>query len=223
MSAAIWLIMYDVAAANKARYLDWFHDVHMPEKLARPGYTWAAHYEIITPDGRAAALSSDATGEDKRGFLAVFGGQDTRTFLDPSPAQIKPTQPPLTREMTAMRIASQSLIATEEWRFVSERQESPSYKMLSVTICDVGGNDEDYGAWTTQVLAPHLQEMAGFEVVTKLLSTTSAARHVTISSYGTLPQATTNHPGGFGDEWSGRVAAYQVHATGSPLLARRIQ
>ena len=50
MSTAVWLLSYGLTAQSRDDYLGWFHDVHVPEKLARPGYTWAAHYQIIGGD-----------------------------------------------------------------------------------------------------------------------------------------------------------------------------
>jgi hypothetical protein len=47
MAASVWLLNYDIAAADRDHYLSWFHDEHIPEKLARPGYRWAAHYEAL--------------------------------------------------------------------------------------------------------------------------------------------------------------------------------
>jgi len=40
----IWLIKYGLQQEAQEEYLDWFHDIHIAEKLARPGYTWASHY-----------------------------------------------------------------------------------------------------------------------------------------------------------------------------------
>lgn len=222
MSGSIWLIMYDIAAENEATYLDWFHNVHIPEKLARPGFTWAAHYEVITDDGTVASLNIKAGDPPARGFMALFGGKDTRTFLNPSPAQIKPNQPPLTREMMTLRIGSRSLIAAEEWRLENQASPSPSFNILRVDICDVGDNDEDYGAWTIQTLAPHLQASPGFEVTTKMLSSTSAAKHITIESSASLEGAKSSLVNDPSDEWTARVRGYQSHAKGSPVLARRI-
>ena len=214
--------MYDLAAQNEAQYLDWFHDVHIPEKLARPGYNWAAHYELISPEGQPVLLNgSDATA-GVRGFIAIFGGDDSRTFLNPSPAQIKPNQTPLTREMMGMRIGSQSLIAAQEWRVESEAVAEPGYAIMGVDVCDTGSDDEDYGAWSVQVLCPRLSSAPGFEVLVKFLSTTSAAKHVTVSSFQTLADAQAYRANGEDDEWSARVRAYQVHSTGTPLLGRRI-
>ena len=44
MAASVWQLNYDIAAADRDHYLSWFHDTHIPEKLARPGYRWAAYY-----------------------------------------------------------------------------------------------------------------------------------------------------------------------------------
>lgn len=222
MSRSIWLIMYDVADQDIAPYLAWFHDVHIPEKLARPGYTWAANYELITEEGEPAVLSGSASGGGRRGYAAFFGGEDTRTFLNPSPTQIKPNQPPLTREMMAHRIGSQSLIAAEEWRVENPAVAAPSYAYLEIVTCDTGGHDEDYGAWTIQSLTPHLTSSPGFEVVAKLISTTTAAKHVTVTSFASLPDLKACRQQALDDDWSGRVRSYQDFGARPPMLGRRI-
>ena len=58
----IWLIKYGLQKQAETEYLDWFHDIHIAEKLARPGYTWAAHYRI----------SDNNSGAPE--FIALFGG-----------------------------------------------------------------------------------------------------------------------------------------------------
>ncbi|MGQ0509658.1 MAG: hypothetical protein ACT4P9_03510 [Betaproteobacteria bacterium] len=91
MAASVWTICYSLDGARpdeRARYLDWFHGMHIPEKLARTGYAWAAHYAALDGSGR---------------YLALFGTEDARTFLDPTPGQLKTRQDPLTREMVTHR------------------------------------------------------------------------------------------------------------------------
>jgi len=222
MSRSIWLITYDVASQDEARYLDWFHRIHIPEKLARPGYTWAAHYEVIGTDGAPALLNGSVESDDVRGFVALFGGEDTRTFLNPSPAQIKPNQPPLTREMMGLRIGSQSLVAAEEWRVESESVEQPSYGFLELVACNTGAHDEDYGAWCVQTLGPHVATSPGFEVFAKWLSTTTAAKHIRVASFGSLDAVQGYRATRLTDAWSERVAGYQSHVEWQPLLCRRI-
>ena len=45
MSQAIWILQYDLTSGSEDEYLNWFHNIHIPEKLARPGYLWAVHYK----------------------------------------------------------------------------------------------------------------------------------------------------------------------------------
>ncbi len=88
MASGVWTICYSLDGVRPAEYLDWFHKVHIPEKLARPGYAWAAHYAALDGSGR---------------YLALFGTENARAFLAPTPGQLKARQDPLTREMVAHR------------------------------------------------------------------------------------------------------------------------
>ena len=222
MSGSIWMIKYDVRAEHEERYLDWFHNVHMPEKLARPGYTWAAHYEVITSEGHPRSLLQGAAAREQRGFVALFGGNDTRAFLNPSPAQIKPTQPPLTREMMSMRVGSSMLIAAEEWRMESESGGAASFEFLTVSICDVADNDEDYGAWCIQTLAPHWQSSVGFEAATKMLSATNAAKHIAVASFASLETLRACENSMPDNDWTERVQKYRQLVAGGPLWLKRV-
>ena len=103
MDRGIWAIWYDIATAQRAAYLEWFHEVHIPEKLARPGYLWAAHYEL-TREGTHP------------GYLALFGGNSTHTFFNPSPRQLLTRQSAQTKEFMGMRRNSSAAIFAEEVR-----------------------------------------------------------------------------------------------------------
>ena len=46
MENAIWTIFYDIPDEGRNSYLSWLNEVHIPELLSRPGYLWAAHYEL---------------------------------------------------------------------------------------------------------------------------------------------------------------------------------
>ena len=104
MTGAIWALAYDISNDDSQSYLDWFHQIHIPEKLARPGYRWATHFE------------GSATTPNMQSFIALFGGISTRIFLDPSPAQLKTKQDDLTREMMARRGNPFATILAYEWR-----------------------------------------------------------------------------------------------------------
>jgi len=174
MSNAIWMILYDLQREREADYMDWFHDIHIPEKLARPGYTWAAHYAEEGGNGLSC--------------IALFGGSNTSVFLNPSPAQIKPTQTPETRDMMGCRSNGRSLILAGEWASngageISDLDPAINAKTISVTLCDTAGNDEDFGAWLIQ---EHLKSAAkddGCTSLRKYLASVGGAKHAIIHEY----------------------------------------
>ena len=162
MSArAIWLLRYDIEAAARERYVQWFHDVHIPEKLARPGYEWAAHYE------------GDADAHSSR-FIAMFGGESTATFLAPNPKQLKTRQDELTKEMMGLRRRGSASILAYEWP-TTEGAIATSNLSLALLQSTTEVDDEDIGAACVQQLAP---AVANAGVLHKLIGVTGPARHV---------------------------------------------
>ena len=155
MTAGIWLLSYDIAAADRDQYVDWFHRCHIPEKLARPGYRWAAHFEAPTgPDNT-----------DLYHYIGMFGGDSTRVFLDPSPAQLKLTQSDETRAMMARRQNPSSAILAHEWSWFSKADahagtasdmpcagiNAPHIQILTI---EGPAHDEMIGSACAQKLAP---------------------------------------------------------------------
>ena len=174
MTAAIWMITYDLDPAHADEYLQWFDEVHIPEKLARPGYTWAAHYRVMAEEINGGSS-----------YVALFGGTDSSVFYNPSPAQIKPTQSPETRSMMAHRSNSWMAILAEEWAFdmssASNADEVPENSAIGSDVInlawfDGGDNDQDLGTWLIQDYLPATTS----DVVRKYLASTGAARHVLI-------------------------------------------
>jgi len=209
MAAAIWMIIYDLDQAHSDRYLQWFNEVHIPEKLARPGYTWAAHYEVIT-DG-------DSTGSK---YVALFGGTDSRVFYNPSPAQIKPRQSAETRQMMSYRSNSHMLILAEEWVFDSDSgslETSPSInaESISLALFNTNENDENLGAWLVQ---DYLNQTAG--ITRKFLASSGSVRHVVVQELAEIPQKIMADASS--TDWSAQVSDYLEYPAGTPLVARRI-
>ena len=92
MTTGIWLLFYDISAADRDHYVDWFHRCHIPEKLAGQDYRSAVHFEAPQVYGNS----------DLYRFIAIFGGDSTRVFLDPSPTQLKLTKSDDARAMMAL-------------------------------------------------------------------------------------------------------------------------
>ena len=155
MTGAIWALAYDISNDDSQSYLDWFHQIHIPEKLARPGYRWATHFE------------GSATTPNMQSYIALFGGISTRIFLDPSPAQLKTKQDDLTREMMARRHNPFATILAYEWRDGSTPStsngdavaaEAINSDWLEFLVIDAAGQGEAIGAWAVQNLLPKLQK-----------------------------------------------------------------
>ncbi|MAB03969.1 MAG: hypothetical protein CL688_05180 [Candidatus Puniceispirillum sp.] len=180
MTAAIWALVYEISNDDRQSYLNWFHQIHIPEKLARPGYCWAAHFE------------GSATTPNMHSYIALFGGLSTRIFLDPSPAQLKTKQDGLTREMIARRCNSFATILAHEWSDRSTPNtgndeamaaEAISSGRLDFLMIDAADQSEAIGAWIVQNLLPKLQsdnpDAAQNAAIThKFISVTGAPAHI---------------------------------------------
>jgi hypothetical protein len=218
MAAAIWMIIYDLDRAHSDRYLQWFNEVHIPEKLARPGYTWAAHYKIVADDDAA----------DSR-YIALFGGTDSSVFYNPSPAQIKPSQPPETRQMMSYRSNSNMLILSEEWVFDGDSgslETSPciNAESISLALFNANGNDENLGAWLVQ---DYLINSAAAGVTRKLLASTGSVRHAVVHEMKPpdaplIAMTLTTIADASSSDWSAQVSDYLDYPAGGPVIARRV-
>lgn len=172
MNAALWMLRYHIDESDRATYVDWFHTVHIPEKLARSGYNWANHYG-------APMVSTNGTRE----YIAMFGGTQTRTFLDPSPAQLKPRQDALTRDMMQLRQHASGAIFSHEWSAGTGDPSSLSpihAEHLRVHWLATESADEAVGAYAVQTMSPHLLANGRATRVSKLVAVTASVRHVVL-------------------------------------------
>ena len=171
MAASVWLLSYDIAAADHDHYLSWFHDEHIPEKLARPGYRWAAHYE--------APASNGAPGLYR--YIGMFGGDSTKVFLDPSPAQLKLKQTKNIRAMMGLRQNPSAAILAHEWSCFARNNipdmqiDGPYIELLSI---EAPQHDERVGSIAAQHLAPDFVAQDGAVVCHKFTNVMGAPRHM---------------------------------------------
>ena len=164
MSQAIWILQYDLKSGSEHEYLNWFHNIHIPEKLARPGYLWAVHYR--------GQIGATVHSENRRSYLALFGGISTRTFLDPSPSELRGTQDDLTKEMMGKRLSSKGNVFALEWS-VNEPKgvQEPRSIQLDFFSIRPNGNDEEVGAWAAKSLSslsknPELNDSKTYKLIT---------------------------------------------------------
>ena len=216
MTSAIWLIMHDLPQARADEYLEWFHEVHIPEKLARPGYDWASHYQVVREGG------------GDMGCIALFGGAATSVFYNPSPAQLKPTQPAETRDMMTCRKNSRSLILSGEWAVdgggvANENKPAIDAEMIALALCDTAGSDEDFGAWLAQVHLPAAARDQGCIGVRKYLASTGGAKHAIFHERTDIAPPPLAFADPENDAWTARVEDYVSHPLGAPETARLLR
>lgn len=217
----IWAIWYGIADAHKDEYLDWFHRVHIPEKLSRPGYRWAAHYEL-------------GHGGRGKGYLALFGGETAHTFLNPSPGQLVTRQSPETKRFIGMRLHPAACIFAEEVRVDGPDAASRGPGGTPAPAVQMGNYnapgpavEDNLGAWYAQERLPLLAKLPGCVGARKLLATVGAYKHAILHEFTSLESREQNfgrHEAEARDPntWMGRVVPQLAHAPYSPAVGRRI-
>jgi hypothetical protein len=219
MDRGIWAIWYDVAVENKAEYLDWFHHVHIPDKLARPGYVWAAHY---------------ALGNGSAGYLALFGGSTAHTFLNPSPGQLVARQSAETKHHIALRLNASACILAEEARVDGPAATLRGPGLTTGPVIQLGNYntagpmvEDDLGAWYAQERLPLLATLAGCIGARKLLATVGAYKHAILHEFASMELRERHfapHEAAAYDPatWMGRIRPQLTHAPRSPAVGTRI-
>lgn len=221
MDHGIWAIWYDIDANNRAEYLHWFHTIHIPEKLSRPGYCWAAHYEL-------------GHGGHGKGYVALFGGETAQTFLNPSPGQLAKKQNAETKNFMTMRRQSAACILAEETRVDGPDAGKRGSGLTSAPVIQIGNYnaptpavEDDLGGWYAQQRFPLLATLPGCVGARKMLATIGAYKHAIIHEFTSLElrernfaahEAERDDP----DTWMGRVVPQLDHAPYSPAVGLRL-
>jgi hypothetical protein len=170
----LWQIMYGIKQSDLDDYIKWFEEDHIAEKMDRPGYSWAAHYQIDQ-------VQNDKFKTVDPGFIAMFGSHNTRTFYDPCPLQLKKTQDEVTRSMIPKRQSAQASILCEEWK-IDKSADSPEMipihsPWILIKAFDSISNDQLFNAWCCQCFMKEAVSQPGFMRGRKFLGSDSTLKH----------------------------------------------
>lgn len=203
MDRSIWALSSVIDPAREAAYLDWYRDVHIPEKLARPGYAWAAYYRALKGERH----------------IAAFGALDVGAFLAPTPGQLKQRQDALTRDMMSARSGTSSGVFTEALRVAGPKAgtrspgicTAPFIRYAHFDLPDAAAEDAA-AAWVAQQRFPQLAASPGLLGARFMLSALGAGKYMLLEEYAS-EDALKNEPAAF--------PAGALHQPGSPFEGRR--
>lgn len=236
----IWATWYDLPEDGREDFISWLHEVHLPEATQRPGYLWAAHFEITESSSRMNLVKDKLTYTDTADigggtqFLVLRGAVSPHVFCDPNPAQLAERQSAEVREMLSRRIGARSCIFAEEGRVDGPEVRSRAPGLVPGPAIQMGSfvansleAEFDLGAWYAQYRLPSMGRMPGCVGARKLVSVAGWAKHSILYEFTSLDAREENfqkHEELSIDEkeWSGRVIRYLTHAPGSPSVGRRI-
>ncbi len=236
----IWATWYDLPAEGRDDYLAWLHEVHLPEALRRPGYLWAAHFEVAGGGSRMSQVKEKLTYTSESGvgggtrFVMLFGAASPHVFCNPGLVRLAVSQSAETREMLGSRLGVRTCIFSEEARVDGPEVASRAPGLTPGPVIQMGSfvansieAEFDLGAWYAQYRLPAMGRMPGCIGARKLVSVAGWAKHSILYEFVSLEAREENfqrHEELSLDEeqWSGRVIRYLTHAPGSPSVAGRI-
>lgn len=204
MDRSFWALSYAVDPAHEGEYLAWYHDVHIPEKLARPGYAWSAHYR----------------GLSTARYLALFGALDAGAFLAQTPGQLKLRQDALTRDMMGRRSGALSVVFTEVLRVAGPQAGARAPGIVAGPFVryahfDLPGAaaEDAAAAWVAQQRFAQLAAAPGALAARLMLAVLGAGRYALLEEYAS-EAALRATPAAFPEGAS--------HASGSPFEGARL-
>ena len=240
MDQGIRIIWYDLTDNDKDEYLEWLHDIYLPNLMSRPGILWAAHYEIIKSDETIQKLSKFVGRPDDfddvpsgSEYALLIGAGSPHLFFK-SKFDIFDENNSTTQKMFDKRKNSRVVVTTEQARIngpeIGQRAPGttpgPFIKLGHFRVRSIE-EEFDLNAWYADYRLPTIAAMPGAIAARKLVTVAGWAKHVILYEFISEEAHHTNFMDheilAFSDgEWTNRVVKYTAHAPGSPSIGSRI-
>lgn len=240
MDRGIWAAWYDLPEGGREEYLDWLHGTNLPEMLRRPGYLWAAHFEVASGGSRMDQVKEkltytpDETIGRGTGYVLLFGAASPHVFCGPGAVQLEKDQNSEVGKFLGLRTGARTCIFSEEARVDGPEVAARGPGLTPGPVIQMGSfiansidAEFDLAAWYAQYRLPAMGRMPGCVGARKLVSVAGWAKHSILYEFTSLEAREENFQGHEEmamdeKEWSGRVIRYLTHAPGSPSVGRRI-
>lgn len=238
----LWMTWYDLPPERRDEHLAWLHGEYLPKLLQRPGFHYAAHYEIekVPPTARRR-YTQDAAVPTGSELLLIVGARSVDAFSAGSDAYVRGGPSRLEsdlsqgdRAMLAMRIGERVVVAAEAARVDGPEAAQRGPGLLLSPCIQVGSYDTanprveaELLSWYADFRMPALSRMPGCVAMRRYVAAVGWAKHGVIYEFVSRearaqhwPSIARNYPDL--EEWSNRFIPNLAHVPGSASPAHRI-
>jgi hypothetical protein len=241
LDSGIWATWYDLPDQGRDEFFDWLHGTHLPALVARPGYLWAASYEVLrespAPPERRYDPETEPDGDIGMGwhFIQLVGAPAPRVFFNPNWDALPEVTSPEAREMLGRRIGTRHAILMEEGRVDGPEAAERPVATAPGPVVQMGSfrlktQEADFALakWYGQDRLVGMAGVPGCIAIRKLVSVAGWAKHSPLYEFISI-EARDEY---FKDSPMGpttgdrdlmiRTLTQSHQAPGSPYLARRL-
>jgi hypothetical protein len=242
LADSLWISWYDLREENRDAYVSWLHGTHMPQLVARRGFSWAAHYKseekpIMSgiPRGAPSRLHSTDDTAIPRGnaYILVVGAEHPHVFADPTVDELREQLPAADRKMLDMRVGERVNIFVEEARADGPEASKRDAKGCPAPCIQLGSfnrgsaSENEILAWYARWRLPSMSKLPGCVGIRKLVSVSGWAKHGVLYEFTSLDARNKYFPdhekaNPEKNAWTDRLVRNLLHAPGSPSVALRL-
>jgi hypothetical protein len=225
---------YDLAPANRSRYLDWLHGTHVPQLLEVSGVHAAAHYEVDPGEKPLPHLqhTDDASLPQGNTYIFIVSAEDAHVLAGLTPFRRKAGA--REKKMLALREGERVNIFTEEARAPGPeaRRREGRYTLapgIQLGNFNAGSyqDEDELLSWYAHLRLPNFRTLPGGIGIRKMASVSGWAKHGVLYEFTSLAARSANFRAHEAKNkklaaWTHEVVSKLVHAPGSPAVAARI-
>jgi hypothetical protein len=245
MDRGIWATWYDLAEDGREDYFAWLHGTHLPALMVRPGYLWAASYEVqdsgpprggvYDPETHGVGLGGGRDLGTGSQFIQLVGAAEPQVFFNPSLDVIPEIVNDEAKAMIARRQGVRSAILLEEARVNGPEirlrpvatAPGPVIQLGALRLTSLGAQFT-LGAWYAQDRMMAMTRLPGAVAMRKCAVVAGWAKHAPLYEFASIEARNEIFARlGEGQTEEHRrlekaTMSQTLHAPGSPSLAIRI-
>lgn len=235
MDEGIWAVWFDLDKKVKSSHIKWLHKTYLPEISARPGISWAAHYELhpeIYAKRRSRLTHTDEPIGQALQQLVLIGAASSNIFFHQDSPLDKKNQSKETRARLAERQESRWMVTREEYRVNGPEYDISVPGGVPGACIQMGSfnmttpeSEIGLGKWYEQLRYADFARTPSCIRMRKLLGVAGWAKHGVLYEFISNEARAKNMESGGGsvDEsaWAEDVIAKTVHSPGSPVIGLR--